>query len=146
MITRTIFALFIFCAMSNYLMAAASPSPELQAGREQVLHRYISALGRADLQDITSLFTEDGTVISTAKGKIAATIFFNGFLPEIETAKTVVHQTYTSREDSNRYAARFHFIFQFKDGEQGDGEYIDEFVFAPNSTQLVQVAMLVRNL
>ena len=46
-----------------------------------------------------------------------------------------------AKTDQNRFAARFHFKFKLKDGEEGNGEYIDEFVFTEHSTKLSAVYM-----
>ncbi|MFA6302744.1 MAG: hypothetical protein WC627_06380 [Legionella sp.] len=124
---------------SNF--ALAQDASELQAQREQVMHQYILDLGRADYADITKLFNEGGTVISTSRGTVNAQEFFYGFLSEVETAKTDVHQTFVSLEDKDHYGARFRFTFTLKDGEVGDGEYVDEFIFAKDSAKLNQVYM-----
>jgi|GEM_PF-3460750 len=123
--------------------AVASPisNNELRAQREHIIHQYILDLGRADHKDITSLFAEGGTVVSTSRGKVNAEEFFASFLTEIETANTEFHQFYSGLEDPDRFAARFHFHFNLLDGEIGDGEYVDEFVFAEDSTKLTQVVM-----
>jgi hypothetical protein len=93
------------------------------------------------LQDITQLFDKNGIVISTSKGKINAKEFFYAFLPEILTASTEEHQAFFSSDNSNHLGARFHFKFKLKEGEAGEGEYTDEFVFMDNSTKLEAVYM-----
>jgi hypothetical protein len=118
-----------------------SDSVNLSKEREQVIRDYILDLEKADYQGITSLFTENGSVISTSRGKVLAYDFFYSFLPSIEQANTELHQTFKSSNNSNRYAARFHFNFKLKDGEEGDGEYVDEFIFENDSTKLISVSM-----
>jgi hypothetical protein len=127
--------------VSNYALAGQDLKPELQAKREHVIHQYIIDLGKADYQDISSLFEEGGTVISTSRGKVNAQEFFHSFLPEIDSATTEFHQSFISKSANNHYAARFNFLFKLKDGETGEGEYIDEFIFAKNSSKLVRVYM-----
>jgi hypothetical protein len=122
-------------------MANQDNPAELRAKREHVIHQYIHDLGQADYNDITALFNDGGVVTSTSRGIINAQEFFTSFLSEIQTADTEFHQSFTSMEDSNHYGARFHFNFTLKDGETGDGEYVDEFIFADNSAKLTQVYM-----
>ncbi len=109
--------------------------------REQVAQQYIQDLQKADYKDITSLFEKNGIVISTSRGKVNAKDFFYAFLPEINSATTELHQIFINNIDKNRLTARFHFAFTLKDGEKGNGEYVDEFVFSENSTQLTAVYM-----
>ena len=113
----------------------------LQDKREQVARRYIADLQAADYEDIASLFTKNGIVISTTRGEVNAKEFFYSFLPNIDSATTDLHQVFINTNDPGRFAARFHFTFKLKDGEQGNGEYVDEFVFADNSLQLKAVYM-----
>ena len=131
----------LFILANNYVAAQQIDQAELKAKREHVIHQYIIDLGKADSEDITSLFAENGTVISTSQGKVGANQFFNNFLPQIHEAATVFHQLFISQENENHYTARFHFNFTLKDGEVGSGEYIDEFIFAAGSKKLTQVAM-----
>lgn len=114
---------------------------DLHIEREQVIREYLLDLERADTEAISGLFEEGGSVISTSRGNVDAKTFFHGFLPEIESASTELHQLFINNIDINRYAARFHFRFKLKDGEIGEGEYIDEFKFSNNSTKLTNVYM-----
>jgi hypothetical protein len=116
-------------------------STSLQDERKQIVKQYILDLQKADYQDITQLFDKNGIVISTSKGKINAKEFFYAFLPEILTASTEEHQAFFSSDNSNHLGARFHFKFKLKEGEAGEGEYTDEFVFMDNSTKLEAVYM-----
>ena len=135
---KSIFLLAI--TIGNNVMAGSDPV-NLNLQREQVISEYILDLGKAEPQGITALFVEDGTVISTSQGNVLAHDFFYSFLPNIEYANTEVHQTFLSKGDGNHYAARFHFDFKLKDGEVGDGEYVDEFIFENNSAKLISVYM-----
>lgn len=128
---------FLLIVMSNYAIAAS----DLNLERDQVVRQYILDLERADYQGISALFENGGTVVSTSRGNINAKDFFYSFLPNIESATTEFHQAFTSNVDNNRYAARFHFSFKLKDGETGDGEYVDEFIFGTNSAKLTSVYM-----
>ena len=132
----------MFMALSNYAIAGQDySSSDLNAQRDQVVRQYILDLERADYQGISALFGEGGTVISTSRGNVNAKDFFYAFLPNIESATTEFHQAFISNVDNNRYAARFHFSFKLKDGEMGDGEYVDEFIFGNNSAKLTSVYM-----
>lgn len=126
---------------SHPLMATTHDEAELRAKREHVIHQYILDLGKADYEDITRLFDDKGTVVSTSRGNVNAQEFFYGFLPSIQSATTAFHQSFMSTNDNNRYAARFHFDFKLNDGETGEGEYVDEFIFAKHSTKLITVYM-----
>ena len=130
-------------AIGQNAMAAESYSDavSLNSQRKHVINEYILDLGKADSEAITALFVDGGTVISTSKGEVLANDFFPSFLPHIEYGNTEVHQTFLSKGDGNRYAARFHFDFKLKDGEVGDGEYVDEFIFENNSAKLISVYM-----
>lgn len=139
---KTLKFLVPLVAFSAVATAHAQPSPDLlNAKRQQVIHRYVEDLAKADANDIGSLFTDDGIVMSTSRGKNNAKSFFSDFLPMIYTAATDLHQSFISLDDVDRYSARFHLSFQLKDGEKADGEYIDEFVFEKNSAKLKRVDM-----
>jgi len=132
----------LLAAFIQPALAEASLSPEaLNIAREQVVVRYLQDLAKADAADIATLFTEEGIVMSTSRGKARAKEFFLAFLPQVTTASTELHQTFSGKTDANRYAARFHLDYRLKDGETGNGEYMDEFVFEANSTQLNAIYM-----
>jgi len=132
----------ILIALSNYAIAGQDySSSDLNVERDKVVRQYILDLERADYQGISALFGEGGTVISTSQGNVNAKDFFYSFLPNIESATTEFHQAFISNVDNNRYAARFHFSFKLKDGETGNGEYVDEFIFGNNSAKLTSVYM-----
>lgn len=126
---------------STAMAAKSEPAKTLVSDREKVITQYLMDLKNADYKDIVQLFEKNGIVVSTSRGNVNAKDFFYAFLPEIETANTELHQSFSSNMDVNRYAARFHFTFTLKDGETGDGEYVDEFVFADHSNKLVAVYM-----
>ncbi len=128
--------------LSNCAIAGqTNSSSNLGVEREQIIHCYITDLEKADYQGISALFNKKGTVVSTTRGRINAKNFFYSFLPTVKSAVTEFHQAFISNKDPNRYAARFHFSFTLKDGEKGDGEYVDEFLFANNSKKLISVYM-----
>lgn len=132
----------VLLSLSNYAAAGQDYTySDLNIEREQVIRNYILDLERADSEGISALFEEGGTVISTSRGNVNAKDFFHGFLPEIASASAEFHQSFINNVDNNRYAARFNFKFKLKDGETGDGEYIDEFIFSNNSTKLTSVYM-----
>jgi len=122
-------------------LAIAKEEISLQTTREATVKEYIVALGKADYKTITALFAKNGEVISTSRGKVNAKEFFYAFLSNVVTAHTEAHQYFIHPADPNRVAARFHFDFKLKNGEEGAGEYIDEFVFTESSNQLSAVYM-----
>ena len=138
---KPVAALASLLLFSTFAHAGQPINSELQAQREHIMHQYILDLEKANSENIISLFEENGTVVSTSRGPMNASEFFLAFLPSIESATTEVHQTFMNPTDPNRFAARFHFAFVLKDGETGDGEYVDEFVFSERSSKLSQVAM-----
>ncbi len=109
--------------------------------RLNVIHQYVEDLQKADYKDITALFEPNGYVVSNSHGKTNAKEFFYAFLPNIVSAQTSFNQTFSTHIDKDRLAVRFHFKYAMKDGEQGEGEYIDEFVFTENSLKIASVAM-----
>jgi hypothetical protein len=119
----------------------AKNAHDLETARQQVTRQYILDLQKADYKDISQLFEKEGNVISTSRGKVNAKDFFYSFLPNINSATTNLHQTFLNETDKNRLAVRFHFSFKLKDGEEGKGEYVDEFVFTNNSVKLSAVYM-----
>lgn len=131
----------VVMTFSKSVMAAQGDDINLKESREQVVRQYITDLQDANYKDIAQLFEKDGLVISTSRGKVNAKDFFYSFLPEISIATTEMHQYFSSSTDSDRFSARFHFAFKLKDGEKGDGEYVDEFIFSKNSTKLAAVYM-----
>ncbi|OGT37815.1 MAG: hypothetical protein A3F11_10565 [Gammaproteobacteria bacterium RIFCSPHIGHO2_12_FULL_37_14] len=139
--TVPIISLLMIALNNSAIAGDAPPSSDLIAEREQVIHQYVLDLGKADYQDITSLFEKGGTVISTSRGNVDAKEFFYSFLPDVQSATTKFNQEFISRTDKDRYTARFHFTFKLKDGETGDGEYVDEFLFGSKSAKLTSVYM-----
>ena len=121
--------------------AAQDDLNRLKEVREQVTKQYIQDLQKGDYKDITQLFEKNGIVVSTSRGKFNAKEFFYSFLPNIASANTELHQFFISDTDIDRISARFHFSFKLKDGEEGNGEYVDEFIFSHNSTKLLAVYM-----
>ena len=127
--------------MMSKSVIAADNRTTLAAEREQAARQYVADLGKADSHDIIQLFAKDGYVISTSRGKMDAKEFFQAFLPNISKSSSEWHQYFNETNDVDRFAARFHFIYQMKDGEQGEGEYVDEFIFEKNSNKLTAVYM-----
>lgn len=138
---KSISYLTLFVAIFTNQAIADQHTQSLESQRQVIISQYIADLGKADYQHIVQLFEKNGIVISTSRGKVDAKEFFYGFLPNIETATTENHQVFNGSMNNNRYAARFYFSFKLKDGEEGAGEYIDEFVFTDHSTKLTAVYM-----
>ena len=132
--------LLAILGMSSFAFADVQSS-NLHAERLKVVQEYIDDLGAANVQNITSLFTNDAMVISTSRGTANAIEFFSNFLPQVSSAETQQHQVFISTQDVNHYAARFHLKYQLKDGDIGNGEYMDDFIFEENSPRLAAVYM-----
>ena len=116
----------------------AGEQDKLERERKATCVRYLVDLQKADYKEIVELFDKNGYVISTSKGHMNAKDFFYSFLPNIRTAKTELHETFVG---SGKYAVRFSFDFEMKDGEKGHGEYIDEFIFVPDMAKIMSVSM-----
>lgn len=127
--------------LSASMVSNAALSGDLIKERQAVIQEYIDDLAHGDAENIKKLFEQNGVVISTSQGKVNAYQFFDSFLPLIQQANTQIHARYISGSDNNRLVARFHFDYILIDGEQGGGEYVDEFVFLDNSSKLLAVYM-----
>lgn len=139
---QSLLAYFTLVVLSQTAFASElQTSSDLNAERNHVIREYIQDLERADYQAISSLFEDGSTLISTSRGNINAKEFFRSFFPNIESASTEFHQAFVNQVDGDRYAARFHLNYTLKNGEKGNGEYVDEFVFASNSSKLSHVYM-----
>lgn len=108
--------------------------------REQIVKQYITDLGHADYKHISNLFTANGHVISTSRGKVNAKEFFYSFLPALLKSETQLKEIF-SDSVGEKLTARFHFSYTMKDGEKGEGEYVDEFIFTEKSDKLAAVYM-----
>ena len=141
MIKKKIATFLVSLMTSVSAVAAINQASDLNEERMEIINRYVADLGSANLQDMISLFEENGKVVSISKGSVNAKEFFSSFLPEVVEATTVIHQVFLGATDANRMVFRFHLSFKLKDGEMVDGEYIDEVVFKNNSTLLSEVMM-----
>lgn len=128
--------------LSNTAFANSSEvDAALIDARQKIANQYILDLQNADYKNIVQLFEKNGKVVSTSRGEMDAKEFFYAFLPYIQEAKTEIHQFFKAKDGSDKLAVRFHFTYKMKDGEEGEGEYIDEFIFAHASAKLTQVYM-----
>jgi hypothetical protein len=133
--------------MMSFTLFTCFHAPQLLAGNSlekdhlQAVQAYLKNLNDKDAKAIINLFESNGSVISTSKGKVKAAQFFNHFLPELSQSEVKIKQIYQSISDSNRMGAKFHFAYTMKNGERGEGEYMDDFLFRNNSDKLVQVEM-----
>ena len=134
-------ALFISLICLTFASASSANTQSLQTQRETVIKEYLADLAAANYQDIALLFDPNGYVVSTSRGHANAKEFFYAFLPNVTQAHTTLHAAFLSGGTPDTSAARFHLDFQLKDGETGNGEYMDEFVFNPGSTKLAAVYM-----
>jgi hypothetical protein len=114
---------------------------QLDQKRKAVVHAYLDNLEHANPSGMDNLFVQDGQVVSTSQGHVNAHQFFFDFLPLIETAKVDVGDIYQSISQQGRYSAGFHFSWVLKDGGQGGGHFVDEFVFAKHTAKLKIVYM-----
>lgn len=138
-LTKAILASLVVLSI-HYTQAHADNLP-LGEKRQAVVAKYIDNLAKADLEGMQAIFSSEATIVSTSAGEKNALEFFAGFFPLINTAHTHLNQRFISVTDTNRYGARFHLDYQLHDGESGNGEYVDEFVFYDNSAQLKAVYM-----
>lgn len=140
-IRNMILGMSTFFAMTVCYAIQDVSGDALQIFRELVIRKYVSDLQKADYKSIIQIFEKEGIVISTSRGKMNAKDFFSSFLPNIKSANTQLHQLFMGDVSDNHAMARFHFSFKLKDGEEGNGEYVDEFVFTDDSTKLSAVYM-----
>lgn len=138
-IKKTVYMASFLFLLSTTSVMAGEISPSLNPEREQVIRDYILDLEKGDAEAMAALFEEDGTVMSTSRGKVNANQHFHAFLPQIASAQAKLNQMFVNTVDKDRYVARFHFTFSLKDGENGDGEFVDEFIFSHNSNKLKSV-------
>lgn len=118
-----------------------SLSSRLDSARKQTIQRYFGALQAGDPSVMQDIFTSDGTVLSTSAGQSPAIVFFNMFLPKIQSATLTIGNTYQATAKKDWYGASFSYHYILKDGTKGGGSYSDEFNFAPHSSKLQQVIM-----
>lgn len=109
--------------------------------RIQIVQKYLQNLQDKNVQGMRQIFESNGTVISTSKGMVNADEFFNSFLPELTFSAVTVSQVYLSLNDKDHLGAKFHFSFKLKNGEQGGGDYVDDFTFTPESKKIKNVHM-----
>ena len=134
-------ALATLVLLSVQYAHANTDNLSLDEKRQTTVANYINHLGNANLEGMQAIFGDDSIVVSTSAGEKNALTFFSGFFPLINKAHTELHQRFTSITDKNRIGARFHLDYQLHDGENGTGEFVDEFVFYDNSDQIKAVYM-----
>lgn len=130
-IQKLLIFLFVFLSLPAF-------ANDLTKEREQVAREYIQNLADKNYKAILQLFEKNAYVVSTSRGRVDAKEFFYGFLPNVVEAHAQANEIFSNVDN---LTTRFHFDFKMKDGEVGGGEYIDEFVFTPNSTKLAAVFM-----
>ena len=139
--TLTKSALAVTMLVTVGFAQTANSAESLTEKRQQVITNYINYLANADLEGMQTIFSANSTVVSTSAGEKNALAFFAGFFPLIDTAHTELHHRFISMTDANRYGGRFHLDYQLSDGDRGEGEYVDEFLFYDNSDKLKSVYM-----
>lgn len=142
-----ILAKYIFI-LSTFVFTISSSAEQLnkrsysiEKQRLETINQYLNALKNKDIKTMNSLFSSNGVVISTSKGKIEASQFFSGFLTELKSASIKPFNIYKDINDDDHYAAKFYFSWTEKMGETAGGNYMDDFTFAKNSNKLLQVYM-----
>ncbi|KTD51111.1 nuclear transport factor 2 family protein [Legionella quateirensis] len=134
--------ILLITGVSYQSMAAiGTDDPFLLKSRQEVIKQYVDDLASGNAEEMKKLFEPDGIVVSTSRGTVKAEEFFDSFLPLINQANTQIHARYSVDSDLNRYGVRFHFDYVLHDGEQGGGEYVDEFVFLEGTSKLSAVYM-----
>src|SRR3989344_5091013 len=132
----------LIALLSGLLFVQAVQAGHAQGGfndtvAKKQIQRYLNNLQTGNADDMANLFMPNGYVYSTTKGKMNAITFFNAFLPQIKTAQVTIRNIY--KQDGGYgswYAASFHYTYIMKDGEQGGGDYTDEFRFHIGSDRL----------
>lgn len=133
--------LLLSTILSSSFVYAGTNEGTLIEERKAAVRQYIDFLGQGNADEMKKLFANNGIVVSTSRGKVNAAEFFDSFLPLIQVGNTQIHEQYFVDSGLKHYGARFHFDFVLTDGEQGGGEYVDEFVFAYGSAKLQAVYM-----
>lgn len=123
------------------LIMPAKAADKLMEARLQTVRQYFWNIENKNVEGMSQLFVRNGTVVSTSKGKLPAKEFFAGFLPALNYAKATPSLSYIATNSNEHFAAQFHLNYKLKDGEEGGGTYMDDFLFAKNSNKLVSVAM-----
>lgn len=133
----------IILSLTSFLSVTVSNAANnnLLPARQQIIKQYLHDLKTANVQAISQLFTESGVVISTSQGRQAPAKFFNSFLPKLASAEINIIRDFIDPQNDDRLASQFHFSYKMQSGEKGGGEYIDEFLFAPNTIKLQEVYM-----
>lgn len=126
--------------LSLLLLTSVVFAEDLQSIRKEVVAQYLTDLESGHLDHMITLFEENGTVMSTSKGQVDAKVFFTAFLPHIVSGKIELHQFFAG-DDADHFAVRFGLYLMMDDGWSGYGEYMDDFIFAPNSEKLSAVYM-----
>ena len=127
-----------FCISS--VSVHAHSNFNLQQQRVQTIKQYMSDLQLHDADHISSLFTSNGTVVSTSQGYKNAREFFHSFLPMIQSANAVDNGIFKGL-DNDSYTANFSFSWKMIDGDKSGGHYSDTFIFAAGSAKLDNVVM-----
>lgn len=123
------------------MVSVNSFADTLEKERLETINQYLGALQKIDTKLMTSLFTQQGFVISTSKGKVDPMKFFTGFFNELKSTNVKISNLYKDLKYPNHYAAKFKFSWTEKTGASAGGEYIDDFTFADNSNKLLVVNM-----
>ena len=129
-------------SLLNFSVISAQEENSLQIQRAQVVKEYLLSLEAGDIEHMNELLEDGAIVVSTSQGKVDAKTFFADFLPHIVSGQLEIHQEFIGIEtETDHYGVRFGLFLVMDDGWSGFGEYIDDFIFSPNSSKLLAVYM-----
>lgn len=138
---KLILCLLTFGLLSFNIISAQEEN-SLQTQRTQVVKEYLLSLEKGDIEHMNELLEQGAIVMSTSQGRVDAKTFFADFLPHIVSGHLEIHQEFIGIEtETDHYGVRFGLFLVMDDGWSGFGEYIDEFIFSPNSSKLSVVYM-----
>ena len=139
--SKLILGLLTFGVLSFNIVSAQEEN-SLQTQRAHVVKEYLLSLEAGDIEHMNELLEEGAIVMSTSQGRVDARTFFANFLPHIVSGQLEIHQEFIGIEtETDHYGVRFGLFLVMDDGWSGFGEYVDEFIFPPNSSKLSVVYM-----
>jgi hypothetical protein len=107
-----------------------------------VLHTYMSALGRSDYATITGLFVPEGIVRSPFLGEMPAVPFFDRLSEASEMNVITPIDVFLSDSDSAHAVAYFQYDWTVRDGSLITFKVMDLFTFAPDSDKITYLDLI----
>ena len=91
--------------------------------------QYIEGLETGDMNQIISLFAQDGLVHSPLYGDLSAKEFYKGLFSDTQRSKITLLNIFTSVDKPNVYGAHFRYVWTLRDNTETSFECVDIFVF-----------------